>query len=182
MGWEPSKQRVDPLAGIPKDMTPINVDVIYCQAWGGFSEASQAERSIKTVFPNAQVNKTSPGVTRNLEIKHNGEIVYDKNGGDGKLTKNSAIAMINRLKHQTGSGWGRNEGIWRLSEWGLPGKPEAGWFENDGFVFCFCHVLNSNWLGWVSSWRWLRKKRRVFQEFLLIESCLHFFLRKSLFW
>ena len=57
-----------------------------------------AERAIKTVFPNAQVNKSSPGVTGNLEIKYNGQTVYDKKGGDGSFTNNRAVNMINRLK------------------------------------------------------------------------------------
>ena len=178
MGWEPSKQRVDPLSSIPKDMTPINVDVIYCQAWGGYSEASQAERSIKTVFPNAQVNKTSPGVTRNLEIKYNGEIVYDKNGGDGRLTKNSAIAMINRLKHQTGSGWGGVKEYGDCRNEGCLGNLKPGYLKMMVLCSVFCHVLDIQiWLDWVSSWRCLRKKRRVFQDLLLIKSCQHIFLR-----
>ena len=98
MGWEPSKQQMNPLTNIPKDMTPINVDVEYCGAWGGLPEAKQAEQAIKTVFPNAQVNKNSPGVTGNLRVMSNGETVYDKKAGDGRLTKHSAVNMVNRLK------------------------------------------------------------------------------------
>lgn len=105
MGWEPSKARNDHLSSIPKDSTPINVDVIYCQAWGGYNEALQAEKAIRTVFPNAQVNKTSPGVTGNLQINYNGETLFDKKGGDGAFSRGRSVELINRLKFKVANGW-----------------------------------------------------------------------------
>jgi hypothetical protein len=37
------------------------------------------------VFPNASVKKVSPGVTRNLVIKYEGQEVFNRQQGDGYL-------------------------------------------------------------------------------------------------
>ena len=69
----------------------VSFEVIYCGAWGGLPEANRASKILKHVFPNAKINQYTPGTTRNLEIKYNGNTIYNKKGGDGALTGTKAV-------------------------------------------------------------------------------------------
>ena len=51
-----------------------------------------------TVFPNAKVNKHSPGVTGNLIVKYGDQKAWDKKDSDGILTQYNAAELATRLK------------------------------------------------------------------------------------
>lgn len=53
---------------------------------------------VKTVFPNAKINQHTPGVTRNLVVKYDGNIIYDKQAGDGAMNEKNATAFATKLK------------------------------------------------------------------------------------
>ena len=83
---------------MPKDQKPIDVEVAYCQAWGGYGEAVYTTKLIKTAFPQAKVNMFSPGKTGNLVVKYNGQTIFDKKGGDGSLNEEKSIKLVQKLQ------------------------------------------------------------------------------------
>jgi len=83
--------------------TPIDLEIIYCGAWGGLPEANYASSVVKTVFPNARINQHTPGPTRNLVIKYQENVIYDKKGGDGSMSEKKAVEFANKLKKLTGN-------------------------------------------------------------------------------
>lgn len=94
---------------MPKDQSAINLEVVYCGAWGGLPEANYASKVIRTVYPNAKINQYTPGKTRNLVIKYNGEEVYNKQNGDGAFTDQNAVKFLNKLKGITSKWFERNK-------------------------------------------------------------------------
>jgi len=40
----------------------------------------------------------TPGTTKNLVIKHNGQTLFDRKGGDGYLDGNSSVKFIEKLR------------------------------------------------------------------------------------
>jgi hypothetical protein len=50
------------------------------------------------VFPNANVNSHSPGVTQNLVIKYKDTVVFDRKAGSGYLSQYNASDFANKLK------------------------------------------------------------------------------------
>lgn len=71
--------------------------MIYCGAWGGLPEANYASKVIRTAYPNAKINQYTPGTTRNLVIKYNGEEVFNKKT-DGSFNEKNAVTFMNKLK------------------------------------------------------------------------------------
>mgnify|MGYP002358722208 CR=1 FL=1 len=112
-----------------KDQSPIDVEVVYCGAWGGLPEANYASSVIRTVFPNAKINQYTPGKTSNLVIKYSGNVIYDKKAGDGKLTEQNAAAFAKKLKGLVAGGkWEKGS---ETIEWKSFGKHLTNWFDND---------------------------------------------------
>lgn len=91
---EPVSQEIK---GLPKNQTAFKVDVEYCGAWGGLSEANQTSGVLKTVFPNIQINQYTPGKTGNLIVRYNGEELYNKKKGDGAFNNEKGLALCNKL-------------------------------------------------------------------------------------
>ncbi len=58
---------------LPKNNKSLSFKVEYCSSWGGKPEANYAAQLIRTVYPNANVEVSSPGHTNNLVISVNGK-------------------------------------------------------------------------------------------------------------
>ena len=86
--------------------TPIDLEIIYCGAWGGLPEANYTSSVVKTVFPNAKINQHTPGTTKNLVVKYDGNIIFDKKAGDGPVNEKTAAAFATKLKKiVSGGNW-----------------------------------------------------------------------------
>ena len=57
---------------MPQNAKEANIDIEYCNAWGGLPEANYAKKIISHVYPNSKVNIFSPGKTGLLKISANG--------------------------------------------------------------------------------------------------------------
>lgn len=125
MGWNTSSPN-RAMNQRTRDPTPVDVEIIFCQAWGGSQEANYAESVIRSSYPNAKINKHSPGVTRNLEIKTNGRSVYNRAKGDGDLfyTQNSN-ALIQRIKETLRSAYWVTMQMRVVSGWSPFGKRKS---------------------------------------------------------
>lgn len=94
----------------PTDKSP-NVEIEYCQAWGGLPEANYTKNFISHVYPNGKYKIFSPGVTNKLRVVVDGKQVYEK--GKGKMNNEHAYTLMNEI---TKTAWSRERKELRLNE------------------------------------------------------------------
>ncbi len=86
------------VTNMPKNNKAVNFKVEYCGSWGGKPEANYVAQLIKTVYPNATVETTTPGHTANLIITLNGKEFYNrKTRSDEKVHSESAVRFLEKV-------------------------------------------------------------------------------------
>ena len=115
---------------------PIDLEIIYCGAWGGLPEANYTSSVVKTVFPNAKINQHTPGVTKNLVVKYQNQIIYDKKAGDGAMNEKNAYAFATKLKKLVSGNW-ENWNEERRADSMKCTRETLDWVDWKWWSFCF---------------------------------------------
>ena len=94
-----------------KNNKAVNFKVEYCGSWGGRPEADYVAKLLKTVYPNAKIDITTPGHTANLIIQVNGNEFYNrKTRSDEKVHEKSAVQFLEKVAASVANEkWAKNE-------------------------------------------------------------------------
>lgn len=76
---------------------------MHCGTEIGIPEANRISYVIKRVFPNANITRSCPGVTKNITVYYEGDIVFDRQA-DGYLSDQTEDYLMDKLKTMVGAG------------------------------------------------------------------------------